>query len=67
MDKRPGPYGESGTFSLKANCDYAIAGDAFSWRDLCPTCNSYVGRLISGLRKEAAEEAKENAREEPKQ
>lgn len=63
MDKRPGPYGEAGTFSLKANCDYAVAGDGFAWNDLCPTCNTHVGRLISELRKEAREEAEE----EPKQ
>lgn len=52
MDEKPG-YGAHGTHRLHANSDYATAGETLNWKDLCPACNEYLGRLINQIRKDA--------------
>lgn len=43
------PYrgGEGGTFSVRFNADYAVAGEAVDWNELCRDCNNHIGGLMS--------------------
>lgn len=45
--ERPFRGGESGTYHVKFNADYAVAGESLEWRELCVDCNHYIGMLMS--------------------
>lgn len=47
---RPYRGGESGTYTLCATADYAIAGESLVWKELCTECNSWLGGLIDDLK-----------------
>jgi hypothetical protein len=46
MDNKP-HYGEAGTFTVHFISDFAVAGNAVNWDDLCKMCNKHVGNFIN--------------------
>ena len=56
---RPYSGGERGTYRLSADADYAIAGEALNWQELCMECNSWLGGMFEDL-KHYSKSLKEN-------